>query len=554
MKRIVLCVIFVQFLANVFSQTVHLSGKFINSETKQPIRNVNVFTKDNKTGTISTEKGKFTLDIPESKIKEYLYFTSIEYETDSVLIEKVHNPITVHLTPKIYVLNEVYIIPDSTLLTLLQKAYKRISENYPSQPTKYEGFFRHSVFDEKEDLIELIEAVLSVYKESYLKKKEIPGQISLLRSRKKQLQKNTHGFIGGAFAPISDDIVLQREKYINPDYFKNYKYKCVSIKNFDGKNCYEIEFYPLNKDSAKVQGHLLIDEKTLAYVTFEIHFENPENTKSILGFIPPIQSDIKINYIQQNEKWYLKQITIDNQYANLRLKNPLSSSLNYVTTSIQTDSVKPIPIKERLEYIDPIEAKTEEYTPLGWTDSDILSKENASKLGFQFSTDETAAIFQQKSVEETSFKKALLHIIPQIISGYGLSFDFNNQLFLNQVTIGYRFDKKWSIQWRTTEDFFVKNVKYTENELGIEFRKNINNAGYPLFLGTSLGIADSQFINKSESTKKQMIIPQLSLSKRTSRFFSFELFVNYPVVIHSNVSPNQEVNHCPRIGISMFLF
>ncbi len=55
-------------------------------------------------------------------------------------------------------------MPDSTLLTLLRKAYSKIPDNYPDQPTRYKGFFQESTSNEKDSLIELIEAELSVYK------------------------------------------------------------------------------------------------------------------------------------------------------------------------------------------------------------------------------------------------------------------------------------------------------------------------------------------------------------------------------------------------------
>ena len=35
-------------------------------------------------------------------------------------------------------------MPDSALLTLLRKAYLKIPENYPKQPTRYKGFYQES--------------------------------------------------------------------------------------------------------------------------------------------------------------------------------------------------------------------------------------------------------------------------------------------------------------------------------------------------------------------------------------------------------------------------
>jgi hypothetical protein len=104
------------------------------------------------------------------------------------------------------------------------------------------------------------------------------------------------------------------------------------------------------------------------------------------------------------------------------------------------------------------------------------------------------------------------------------------------------------------EDFYYKNTSLTEISLGVEFRKNLNNVGRPLYIGTSFWVSNSCFSNRFESVKKQMITPQLSLSKRTSTFFTFEFFVNYPIVFHSTISSRRNINRYPQIGINMYIY
>jgi hypothetical protein len=549
--RFLLKITFFLLSINALSQTVHLSGVVIDKETLTPVPKVSIFTRDNKTGTLSTAKGYFSLTIPISQIDNYLYFTNIGYESDSILISKITCPLSVQLIPKTYLLKEVYVMPDSTLLTLLRKAYNRISENYPDRPTRYEGFFQKST-SQNDSLVELIEIVLSVYKESYLNRKEMPGQIEILRSRMKQLQSSQVGFVGGAFVPVNSDVVLKRESYISPEKMNYFKYDFLGIKNYSGKDCYEITFSPLNKDSVNIQGSMLIDIETLAYVFFEINIEKKENAKTYIGIIKPTETIVRVFYEKSNGKWYLKQISSRNKYESRRWDSPLYSSLDFITTYIQTDSVQPIPVEKRLEYFDPIEAKVEAYNPKGWTDSDILANEN--QVNFQFSTDEALSIYNRIiPKKKISLTEAIIKILPKLKIGYGVSYNFDEQLILYQSIIGYKFNKRWSVQWQATEDLFVKNVKYKENGFGIEFRKNINNAGYPLFLGTSLSISDERYSGKY-NLREQSIVPQLSISKRISRFFTFELFVNYSTVIHSNISSNRNVNHYPQMGINMYLF
>jgi len=535
----------------MFAQSIHITGIVINKETNSPISSVSIFTQNNKTGTISTSTGKFELEIPTSEAKGYLYFQNIEYETDSILISHIHSPLSIRLMPAIYTLKEVYIMPDSLVLSILRKAYNKISDNYPNTPTLYEGFFQNSIFNEQDSLIELIEAELAIYKESYQIKKKVPGQIEILKSRMKQLQKSNVNFVGGAFTPIDEDYVLKRASFIQPQKFKNYRYKFTGIKTVKEKDCYEIVFNPVSKDSDNVYGKMYIEISNYAYVLFDICSEHPNNAKKLIGLIDPTQYTVQVNYEQMEGKWYLKQISRKDKYEHWQLDSSLFDRLDFFTTNIQTDSVRPIPIEKQLEYTDPIETKAETYRPNGWIDSNSIKNENPNELGFQFSSDQALDIFNQELPKKFSSTNTIYNIFSRITKGYGISYDFNNHLLIHQMMLGYLFTKKWNIQWQISADFFVKNVKYVDNSLSIKFRQNLNSTGYPVFLGTSLGIADIKY-DGNYQFRKQAVVPQVSLSKRTSKYITIELFTNYSLPIHSN--NDQIINHYPKIGFNIYIF
>jgi hypothetical protein len=355
-----------------------------------------------KYGTTSTGAGKFTLNLPSSYENSFLYFSSVDYETDSILISRSNLSPTVYLTPEIYALAEVFVMPDSTLLTLLRRAYSKIPENYPASPTLYTGFYQESTSDENGDLITLVEAELAVYKEAYDKKREAPGQVEILKSRIKQLQASNIFSVDGAFLSVDADDVLQRTDYINPSHFKDYNYDFLGIKSQKGKECYSIEFRSARKDSIS-RGEILIDKESLAYISFETESENPGNSQSIIGVIKPVEAKKKIVYERLNGIWYLKHASSRVKHEHWRLKSVRHSSADFITTTIQTDSVIPIPVDKRLEHMSPIELITDKYDPKGWTDSDILAGENQAELGFQFSTDEASALFNQNVRPKLSF-------------------------------------------------------------------------------------------------------------------------------------------------------
>ncbi|GHT38512.1 hypothetical protein AGMMS49965_02100 [Bacteroidia bacterium] len=526
---------------STFAQVIHLSGTVLDKETQRPISGISIHTKDNKAGTISTAKGNFSLDIPASKANSYLYFTGVGYEPYSLLISKATNPLSIKLTPKTYTLKEFYVMPDTSLIALLRKAYHKIPENYPDRPTRYEGFYQESgVY--KDSLLELVEAVLSVYKEPYTEKKEAPGQIEVLKSRHKELQ-NIGGYsYGGAFDPIERDFVLKRGKYINPEKFKNYRYTFNGITSNNERNCYEIEFHSKGNED-KIRGTMLIDEATLAYVSFNVHGQFKGNV-ALSALSPPlIESNENIVYEQLNGKWYLKQTTVDENF--LFLNKIVYMNGSFVSTSLQLDSVLPIPVEKRLNYRDPILKKTENYTPEGWTDTEILANEDPNQLNFQFSTDETSTIFQQSPTKKQSASEVFITILSKLKMGYGVMYEPNLQLFAYQPVLGYQFNTKWSALWQAA----ATSNKFVENSLGVEFRKNLNTAGYPAFLGTSLFISERTYASGYDYS----ITPQLSLIKRTSKYFTFEFFVNYPIPFHSEGNFKSS-NRYPNFGIRFYLF
>jgi hypothetical protein len=584
--RIIITLIFLFLQISVFAQTIRLSGTVFDKEMQISVSGVSIHTKDDKTGTISTIKGKFSVEIPASKANGYLYFTSIEYETDSLLISKAKSPLSIQLTPKVYTLKEFYIMPDSALLTLLRKAYSKIPENYPDQPTLYKGFFQESDHDEKGNLIELVEAILSVYKESYQKKRTVSGQIEILKSRNIQIKDIGLDTYGGAFISIESDFVLQRNNFINPDKMKNYQYEFKGIKTLRGMDCYEIEFNTAKKSNSNVQGTILIEVETLAYVSFEINGLYKENKILSAFTIPKIKSKENIIYEQKNGKWYLKQATSNEQYNDSRHNRILYSNMSFLTIDLQIDSVKPISIEKRLNYMDLILSKTNEYNPKGWTDSDILANEDTNQLNFQFSSDETSDIFNQPPLKKSLSSKILNAVSSKLTVGLGISYNHvsfdnisndisfqpnethlpllfsenrpsTNEMVSFQYIVGYQLNKKWSFYGQVLIDGFNKNISSKERGLGIKFKKNLNSAGYPFFLGFSLFISDRNYYRDlglyknnmpfsynntnldskelafSYGVKEQTIAPQLSISKKISKLITMEVYANYHFAIHS---------------------
>lgn len=566
--------------ANICAQSVTISGTITNAEKGTRATNISIFTKRPKIGTISDSKGYFRISLPSSCINKYLYYTGVGFQKDSVLISG-STSVNIKMLPKTYTLKEIYIMPDSTLLTLLRKAYLRIPENYPTKPSLYTGFYRESVQDEKYQQVYLAEAMLSIYKDSYSKKSAEPGEVEILKSRKKEFKDIGILYYAGPFSAIDDDAVLQRRNYINPLHFKKYKYKFNGIKESEGKDFYDISYTDAKKDTTGVKGRILIDTKSLAYVSFE---RDNENYQTSNFRIKGIESHSKVTYEKQNDKYFLKQYEYNNIEKNLLNGKYIYSTIDYVTTDIKTDSVKSIPFERRLGYFEPFMPKTENYDKKGWTGYSELNNTVSPNTEFQFSNSTAEELFNTKSTKNIKFSDRLLRTLLKLNFEYGFlfnpasinnnnyNFTFNpgsglhsfslvkqqpskKETVVIQQQVGYRLNKNINLFLKVTTDCFNNDISSGGIDYGIAFRKNLKSTGRPLFFESSIAYCSKDyFVNlgtysnpssfhfggeKIDAKKiafayglqQKTIAPQIAFSKRISRFASLKLFGIYNLPI-----------------------
>jgi len=586
MRRIIHFITLILFLQSCwisgFGQVIRIEGTVVDAEKGNGIPNINIFLTNIRVGTISGPSGSFAINLPSTYGNRYLYFSGVGYRKDCLLIKNIQSPITIQLHPETYRLTEVYVMPDSTLLTLLRRAYNKIPENYPTVPTMYEGFYRESTQNNKKEQANFIEAVLSVYKDPYDKPSGNPGQIEILKSRKRQLRNAGVIYYGGPSTVIRKDAVLSRADFISPRHFKNYYYEFNGIKTLGEKEFYEISFMKSSKDTSLINGTMLIDKESLAYVSFEI---NRDIDDSLHPRRKGRKLYEKIQYEKSNDKWYFKYFTYTHKDIFRFSGDTIHGAIDYVTTHSRTDSVKPIPYEKQLRRLDPPVLKTEEYTPKGWTDYEILKDVEAGKTNFQFSENESEEIFTQSKSSVEKINKILPFLLrfyydfgisyhPVSIASVNHQFSFQsttgtssfsidkNQLksreyVLLQTTLGYYFNKNSSVFYQGSGDWFNKSISSSEHYLGIGYQKNIKPTGRPLLLQgslmfgfrnyyTDLGKYDNPSTFHYKGTKidaskisfdygkqQKTITPQIALVRNMGRFLSLKVFVSYNIDLHT---------------------
>lgn len=566
------------------SQTIKVEGVLINKSDSTKLSNIHIFTSNKKIATVSDEHGSFSLTLPVEYKDSFLFFTGIGFKKDSLLISNASKEYIISLEPDNYVLQEVFIIPDSTLLTLLRKAYNRISVNYPTTPTLHEGFYRESSQNENKEQADFIEAHLFIYKDPYDNPSDDPGKVELLKSRKRKIRNAGILYYGGPFIPINSDVVLKRKSYINPRNFRKFNYEFNGIKALGNQEFYEIAFSTASKDTSLVNGVMLIEKESLAYVSFELrsttNYTHPVISKRV--------SHSKTYYEKTGDKWYFKSYVSEKEDFFRSGDKRIFGKIDYITTSIQTDSVKPIPYNRQLSFLEPFVLKAEEYDPKGWADYDLLRNAENKVSNLQFSIEKSEEIFTQKPTSEERMVKNMLKlgsIISKTYMDIGLiynpvtlntinhNFHFQPnkdivpfQISRNQAketqypliygSLGYRLNKNISLVYESGSDMFNKGISSSERRLGITFQKNLRSTGRLLFIeGSLMGALRNNYasLGKYDSptpfsidgkkidanklsfwygVQQQAITPQIALKRNTSRFFSLKLFLAYHIEIN----------------------
>jgi len=553
-----------------------MKGVVFDPVNGRNMANINIFTKDMKIGTVSSYEGDFSIKIPKEYVGGYLYFTGIGYKKDSVLIKDGDS--TVQLLPEVYELKEIYVMPDSTLLTLLRKAYNRIPYNYPTIPTAYQGFYRESIQDENRKQVDFTEAVLGVYKESYQKKAGELGQLQIVKSRKKNIQDIGLMYYGGPFLVIDGDAVLAKADYIDPNHFKEYSYQFNGIMALGDRSFYKIDFLKNQKDTTKIySGTMLIDKESLAYFSFEIYSNynsNPLRTRDA-------EKDIKITYDFADDKWFLKSYTYTNKHTDRFNGKHRFAIIEYLTTYCQKDSVYPIPYETRLKFLDAISVKADKYNKKGWTDYDDLKRGHLHKTDFQFSEEDSRDIFQnQHAPVGVKVRKNLFSILSKINMSVGVGYkpvtvspvhaelqfapDANILPFsidrehkrlqenvLMDFSIGCRITNSFNIHYKESLDLFDEAISSNSKSIGIDWQKNIINSGNPVFVSAScifnfrsffadLGSYDNHdtFHYKGKKfdakqlkfdygMRQNTFSPQFALSKKLARLLEIKAYIAY---------------------------
>jgi len=420
---------FIIYVAILFPNSISaktIEGFVYDSQDKQAISFVNVCIKGSTIGTITNIEGYYSLIIPESYKDGIISFSFIGYETKEYNICDIIQKHSIALTPKSVPIGEVVINPDSTLFTLLKRAFKNIPQNYGTNPSILTGFYRESLEEKDSLFLYIAESVIESYKTSYKNKEQ--GQVRVIKSRKNispdNSDRNGVKFYGGLYIAHNLDVVHKRDGAINPRNFKKYRYEYQGLVPYNNEMVYAFTY---SKVDSNITGSFYIDKESLAYVYYD--YNNKQGGGSTANInMKRLNSHYVIQYSKADGLWFLKSCIYNSELYNKLTKTNLFIKDDYVTTNIKFDQVKALAYTDQVKYSTIISDIATTYNDSFWKDYNILEKDSLSKktIQLQFSNTEANDLMTVKNEKRKSGKEFLISLMFKFYYKIGVSYNLLN--------------------------------------------------------------------------------------------------------------------------------
>ena len=511
------------------TQPFTLHGKIIDASSKVPLAYATLSINKLGIGTASNMDGDWTLQVPASAASEVLSVSFMGYTSRTVNISELSGNATIQLQPKSYQMAEIVVTGNDFCKEFLKKAWDAIPQNYPTQPTLCEGFYRETERLKDSTFLYFNEAVLDVYKNSYKNTTNF-GQIRVEKSRKNVFPGidsiNDVRFYGGPHFPNDLDIVFSRWDFIRPSDYSNWKIELIGSLKDSVSNIYILSFKNKKLPNSSFQGKMYIDRDSYAFVGFDFWRAGLSNLAAAqlpnMEYVPGMTS-VKIGYIEQNGIYNLGYINYKTNGLNTASKKRIYKDIEYVTTSIQKDSVTPIPFSQQFDYTDILSIEAQPYDSSYWKDYNILEQSKLMNNQANLSYKKEEALQQLTKTynrELTAEEKALLFLkrftfdggiayLPVHYTGGTHDLTYQGNTWGSQEVkttafgissmdgIRFELNKKWSLTGTISTALY--GVEQLQMDLGAAYRISLAPSGRLIFM--DLGMAASNVTTRLELCK-----------------------------------------------------
>ena len=305
-----LCVSFLIVFDNR-GQSVTISARALDKETKEPLPYASVGIKGKPIGTIANLQGEFDFHFPEEYANELFVISMLGYRnyevSASALLQSKETEILLEKSNT--VLKTVVVSDTLKGGDILRIALMRMERNHPSTPFLVDGFYR----DVKKiggTYISLLESAIKIYDEDY---KE-PRNKFKLRERVQLLEvRRSLGYSNRFTSYFDEDNLLEEVLLHNNVRYRQFPTEEIFFTSLSrGKNTiYDNQEVFVIHQEEEFKLTIFIDQKTFGILHFEYENNNVQPINKKGGLISKFVGLKKvIDYKYYEGKLYLNYLSV----------------------------------------------------------------------------------------------------------------------------------------------------------------------------------------------------------------------------------------------------
>ena len=295
------------------AQTLTISAKVVDRETKEPLPFASVGLKNKPIGTITNLQGEFDFHIPIEFRNDVLVINMLGYLPYEDPAWTVTNNVTIiEMVKSTQFLNEVIVSDSLRGGEILSIALGRITQNYPMKPFLLDGFYR----DIKEvggTYVSLLEAAVKIFDEDY----QAPRNKFKLRERVAlQEVRRSLGYENKFTAYFDEGNLLEDILLHNNIRYRQFPEEEIFFKGMIRENDSYYNGHPVYVLSQKYDYDLIIyvDKKTYGIVRLEYENDEQKVIRKRRGLVSKFVNIKRIiDFKSYNGELFLNYITLDSK-------------------------------------------------------------------------------------------------------------------------------------------------------------------------------------------------------------------------------------------------
>jgi len=353
------------------------TGKVIDNSTKKPVVFANVYLIGSSLGTVTNADGEFVLKVPVTELDRKVGFSYLGYNNKVIPVSELTDKENVVRLELSAVSLDAVVIRTDDPVDLLGMAFRKIGENYKSDPEMLIGFYRETVKQNK-SYVAVAEAVLDVYKSSYNSMVDY-DRVQIYKGRKSQDVKKMDTLMfklqGGPRTSFLLDVVKNPGELLSEDYLDNYNFRFAGFATIDGRDNYVIEFdQKENVELPLYKGRIYLDTKNMAFSRLEFSLSEKAlvlassdlvRKKPMDLRVDVLGADYLVNYRVLNDKWYLNhvrsELTFRCNWKKKRYNSTYTTALEMAVTDRDTININKSRYKDQSKANDIFADKVNSY-------------------------------------------------------------------------------------------------------------------------------------------------------------------------------------------------